>query len=249
MSKIYDALIKLEKKKRPSSKASYSANWTGEPTASLCLRLGNFTVEQKTLGAFAVAMLVLALLVVIVVYQLAARALHNQIERRSLVAATNLSDAAAGHVLGRNRLELHALVSKYVRLDGAAYAFIEDHKGEIVAHTLPDFPPELTESLTPGERRQIHRRIVRLQGKTAYETRAPILEGQAGAARIGVWEESVAAEVNRSLWPIVGAAASLLAGGVILCFFFAQGVLRRLTDTPDRFDTGVLTTVGNQLTD
>jgi hypothetical protein len=41
------------------------------------------------------------------------------------------------------RLELDALIAKYGRLDGVAYAYIQDPKGEIIASSLQPFPAEL----------------------------------------------------------------------------------------------------------
>jgi hypothetical protein len=87
------------------------------------------------------------------------------------------------------------------------------------------------------------------QGKTVYETRTPILEGQVGAAHVGIWGESVATEIYRALLPIVGLIASLLLAGVILFFFLARGIIRWLTDMADRTSTEELETpVENRLT-
>lgn len=162
--------------------------------------------------------------------------------------ATNLSDAAAGYVIGGDILELHVLVTKYARLTGAAYAFIEDSKGQIVAHSLGAFPPELRETLTMNERRQVSRRVVRLgenQGKRVYETRAPILEGQLGAAHVGIWGETVATEIYDVLRPIVGLMTILFLAAVILFLFLARAIIRpirRLTDMASKMSTGDLET-------
>jgi sensor histidine kinase regulating citrate/malate metabolism len=241
MSKIYDALIKLEQKRPHSRIAAFRRrrNDTGRPPS---LRWENISLEWKIIGTIAGMMLVLGLLLVAIVNHLMGRALRAQINQRALVMATNLSDGAAGHVIGRNILELHALVTKYARLDGAAYAFIEDNTGQIVAHTFPIFPSELGESLTTSERRQVNRRVIRLQGKPVYEIRTPILEGQVGVARIGIWGESVATEIYGALLPIVGLITSLLLAGAILSVFLARGIIRWLTDTADNLSTDDLQT-------
>jgi len=248
MSRIYDALIKLEKKQRANSRSDFAENWTSNRSEPVYLRWKAVSAEHKLVGTVAGLTLVFGFLLLVVVHQLTSRALQSQIHQRALVAAINLSDAAAGHVLGRNRLELHVLVTKYTRLDGSAYAFIEDHKGQIVAHTLPTFPPELAETLTLSERRQVARRVVGFQGKTVYETRAPILEGQVGTARIGVWQESVATEINNALLPIVGIVAGLILAGVILALFFAHGIFR-WPAMAGRMSGGELSAVGSQFTE
>jgi sensor histidine kinase regulating citrate/malate metabolism len=215
MSSIYDALIKAGKR--------------DETIRPLSLSWQDISLEWKIMATIGSMILVFGLFFVAIVNQLMGRALRIQIDQRALVIATNLSDAAAGHVIGRNILELHALVTKYARLEGSAYAFIEDQKGEILAHSLGTFSPELRKPLTLDERRQIERRVVRLQGKqgkTVYETRTPILDGQVGAAHVGIWGEGVETEIYSALLPIVGLITIVLLAGVILSVFLARGIIR-----------------------
>jgi sensor histidine kinase regulating citrate/malate metabolism len=215
MSSIYDALIKAGKR--------------DETIRPLSLSWQDISLEWKIMATIGSMILVFGLFFVAIVNQLMGRALRIQIDQRALVIATNLSDAAAGHVIGRNILELHALVTKYARLEGSAYAFIEDQKGEILAHSLGTFSPELRKPLTLDERRQVERRVVKLQGKqgkTVYETRTPILEGQVGAAHVGIWGEGVETEIYSTLFPIVGLITIVLLAGVILSVFLARGIIR-----------------------
>ena len=105
----------------------------------------------------------LGLFIIGVVYQLTSSALRDQFDQRAFAIATNLSDAAAAHVVRKNVLELAGLVRKYALLQGVEYAFIEDGKGEIIAHTLGTFPPELKETVSTEGRLQ--------HAKTSVETR------------------------------------------------------------------------------
>jgi HAMP domain-containing protein len=254
MSKIYTALIKAKAEEAYHPRIAFSRE---KPSRITPRSLGwqHFNLERKThfnlewkTGIIATTLLVVGLLFVAIVNQLMGRALRAQIDQRSLVMATNLSDAAAGYVIGGDIRELHVFVNKYARLTGAAYAFIEDSKGQIVAHSLGAFPPELRETLTMDERGQVSRRVVRLernQGKTVYETRAPILEGQLGAAHVGIWEETVATEIHDVLRPIVGLIAILFLAGVILFLFLASGIIRPirwLADMASKMSTGDLET-------
>ena len=72
---------------------------------------------------------------------------------------------------------LHSL-----KFDGVAYAFIVDNRGEIIAHTLGTFPPEVRQGLAANGQRETARRELSLRDKTIYETSVPILEGQVGTA-------------------------------------------------------------------
>ena len=98
------------------------------------------SLKWKIGGTFAGVMLLLGLFVTVTVYQLTKNALRDQLDQRVLLLANTLSDAAAGHIVGGNLLALHALARKYTLLDGVAFAFIENSKGEVIVHTLGAFP-------------------------------------------------------------------------------------------------------------
>ena len=230
MSKIYDALTKLEKHKRPRARSAIARRWHYNQAGLMSIWCNDIGLEGRIIAIIAATMLILGILLVALMNQLVGRALRSQIDQRALIMATNLSDAAAGHVIGGNILELHALITKYARLDGSAYAFVTDNKGRIIAHTLATFPPELAKNPSMSERRHFNRRVVTLDGKTVYETRVPILEGQVGAAHIGIWGESVTAEVYRALLPIVAPISALLFAGIAFSAFIAGRLIPWLSD-------------------
>ena len=127
------------------------------------------SLKWKIGGTYTAVMLVLTVFAIAATYQLTKNMVRDQLDKRALAVATNLSDASAGHLVGRNLLALNALARKYTLLDGVAYAFVEDNKGEIVAHTLESFPPELKQAVPVGGQRGPLRRAVSLGGKTVYE--------------------------------------------------------------------------------
>lgn len=201
------------------------------------------SLTWKIVGVFAGTMVFLGLAIVGSVYYLTGQALQEQIEKRTTSLALNLSDAAAGHVLAKNRLDLHALVSKYARLDGVAYAFIEGGNGEILAHTFPTFPQDLWRPLTSDERREEQRRVSLVDGKKTYETRVPILEGQVGAAYVALWGDDVEEEIYRSLMPIVGLITVVLLVGMVAAALLARSIIRPiigLTALADKMSRGDL---------
>jgi len=211
----------------------------------MSLGLKNISLTWKIVGVFAGTIIFLGLAIVGSVYYLTGQALQEQIEKRTSSLALNLSDAAAGHVLAKNRLDLHALVSKYVRLDGVAYAFIEGGNGEILAHSFATFPRDLWRPLTFDERREEHRRISLVDGKKTYETRVPILEGQAGAAYVALWGDGVEEEIYRALMPIVGLVTVVLLVGTVVAALLARSIIRPiigLTTLADKMSRGDLET-------
>jgi HAMP domain-containing protein len=204
-----------------------------------------FGLMWKIVGTLAGVIVLFGLLVLGVVNHLTVRVLQEQLDQRAFAIATNLGDAAAGHVMGRNALELHALVTKYALLEGVAYAFIKDGKRKVVAQSLGAFPSELQEPLSADVQRQAHRRELRLRGKAVYETRVPILGGQAGTAHIGIWGDRVDEEIRRALLPLIGIVLALLVIGVTLSVLLARGIIQpilRLIQIADKISMGDLET-------
>jgi sensor histidine kinase regulating citrate/malate metabolism len=227
MSRIYDALIQAGKRR------DLRRSDGDDKVEPLSLWWRDLSIEWKITGTVAAVMLVFGLLLLIIAHQLMGRGLQSEIDQRTVVMATNLSDAAAGHVIRKNILELSALLTKYARLEGAAYAFIEDSNGQIVAHSLRPLPPELQAAGTADERKQIYRRVVTLEGKTVYETSVPMLEGQLGAAHLGIWAEGVKTELNRTRLPFLGWVTFLLLVAVIVAAFIVRSLIAPIAGPTD----------------
>jgi two-component system, cell cycle sensor histidine kinase and response regulator CckA len=186
------------------------------------------SLKWKIGGIFTGVMLVLSALVIAAVYRVTQDTLREQLDKRAFAIATNFSDAAAGHVASRNVLALHALATKYTLLEGVAYAYVADGKGEIIAHTLRAFPEEFRQELSGGGTRQVERRELLLGQRTVYETALPVLEGQMGKVHVGFWADTVQTEIQRALVPIVGIIAIVPFVGALLSFLLAHWIVRPL---------------------
>jgi sensor histidine kinase regulating citrate/malate metabolism len=200
------------------------------------------SLKWKIGGLYTAAMLLLSILVIAAMYQLTREMLQEHLDKRALAVATNLSDAAAGHLVGRNLLALHALARKYSLLDGVAYVFIEDNKGQVLAHTLVTFPRELGEKLPTGQRETL-RRELSLGDKTVYETSAPVLEGQMGTVHVGFWADAVEGEIQSALLRLVGIISVIPLVGALLSFLLAHWIVRPikgLTEVADKVTRGDL---------
>ena len=186
MSNVYDALIKTEQK--------------NEATRPLNLSWRDIGLESK------IMILVFEILFIVIVNQLMARALRSQIDERAGIMATNLSDAAGGYLVSKDVLRLKTMVVKYARLNGVAYALITDRGGKVIANSSASFSPQLQEAFVLDPPREMSHQKLTLEGKTVYETREPILEGQLGAAHVGIWADAVEQEIRQVLfmflWPI-----------------------------------------------
>lgn len=177
---------------------------------------------STTIGGLILA---LGILVVGIVYFFTSSALQKQVDLRSTTIATNLADAAAGFVSRKGTLELDALVAKYGRLDGVAYALIQDPKGEVLASSMNPFPIELKETASNPPTG-----ITQVLGKSVYETRAPLLDGQLGVVRVGLWAQTVQDEVRWTLLPIIGLILACMVFGIILSIILASKTIRPILD-------------------
>ena len=179
-------------------------------------------LRWKISTTFSGLILILGILVIAIVYYFTATALQKQVDLRSAAIASNLADAAAGLVSRKSTLELDALVAKYGRLDGVAYAFVQDPRGETLASSVQPFPVELKDAGGTSA----SSRTTRLRGKTVYETRTPLLDGQLGLVRVGLWAETVQSDVRSTLLPIIGLIAACLVLGVFLSIMLAAKTIR-----------------------
>jgi methyl-accepting chemotaxis protein len=165
------------------------------------------------------------ILILGIVYQFAGHALRQQLDQRTLAVATNLSDATAGFVRGKNVLELNALITKYARLDGVAYVFIADLAGNVLGSSVGTLPAELRPHASQDMRQTVERSL-RFRGRPVQETRVPILEGQAGAAYVGIWRDAAEAEIRNLLLPMVGLIALAIVAGIIASLLLARRITR-----------------------
>jgi two-component system, cell cycle sensor histidine kinase and response regulator CckA len=203
------------------------------------------SLKWKIGGTYTAVMLILSVFVIAAMYQLTNNMLRDQLDKRALAVVTNLSDATAGHLVGRNLLALHALLRKYSLLDGVAYAFIEDNRGEIIAHTFETFPPEVRQGLSASGQRETRRRELLLRDKTIHETSVPVLEGQVGTVHVGFWADAVEKEIQGALFRFIGIIAIVPFVGTLLSFILAHWIVRPivgLTEVADKVTKGDLET-------
>jgi HAMP domain-containing protein len=197
----------------------------------------------KIVGTLAGVIVLFGLLIIGAVYQMTASALRAQVDQRALAVATMLSDGAAGNVIGKNSLELNSLVTKAALLDGVAYAFVQDGRGEIVAQSPASVPADVKEALSVEARRQPRQRELTLRGKTIYETRVPILGGQVGTAHVGMWGERIDEQIRSALLPLLQIIIALVLVGAAVSVLLARGIIRpilSLTRVADRISMGDL---------
>lgn len=197
-------------------------------------------LKWKISAAFSGLFLLVGMAVIAIVYHFTGNALEKQVHLRAEAIATNLADAAAGLVSAKARLEMDALIAKYGRLDGVAYAVIQNAKGEILASSLQPVPAELKNDAGGASHR-----VAQVRGREVLETRAPVLEGQLGTVRVGLWSDGIREDMRATLAPILLLIALCVAAGIGLSLFLAATAIRpilKLRAIADEISRGRLDT-------
>jgi sensor histidine kinase regulating citrate/malate metabolism len=206
MSSVYDALTKAGKKAQTSGELPGS--WQG------------LSLQWK------IMLLVIGLLFLVVVNQLVTRVLRAQMAESAVLMTTNLSDAAAGYIASNDALRLKTTVTKYARLSRVAYVFVQDREGKIIASSSADLFREFQPAVTSNQDLQVSQRELTVEGKSVYETRAPILDGQLGNTHIGIWAGAVEADIHKALFKFVWPISLGLLAAVIAVVMLAQPLVR-----------------------
>lgn len=234
---------------RSQGQSAPTAEWAiGSPRLETQTRSRkSFGLRWKIAGIFSALTLILSAVLIGTVYRLTEGKLREQVDKRALAVARNLSDASAGYMLSNDLLALNTLLRKYTFPDGLAYAFIRDSRGAITAHSLERFPPELQEGLSAGGERVPWRRELSLQGRAVYETNVPVLDGQLGVVHVGFWGDAVEKEIRRAILPLIAALGIVPLVGMALSFFLAHWIaapIIRLTKVTERIIEGDLDASG-----
>jgi len=234
---------------RSQGQSAPTAEWAiGSPRLETQTRSRkSFGLRWKIAGIFSALTLILSAVLIGTVYRLTEGQLREQVDKRALAVARNLSDASAGYMLSNDLLALNTLLRKYTFPDGLAYAFIRNSRGAITAHSLERFPPELQEGLSAGGERVPWRRELSLQGRAVYETNVPVLDGQLGVVHVGFWGDAVEKEIRRAILPLIAALGIVPLVGVALSFFLAHRIaapIIRLTKVTERIIEGDLDASG-----
>jgi HAMP domain-containing protein len=194
---------------------------------------------------FIAVIVIFGLLISGIAYYVLRYILQERFEQQGSFMAINLADASASRIVSRDVLQLHTLVTKYSYLDGVAYVIVQDRDGKMLASSLDTSPSEIQEHPAYGQGQALSRGSVSLQGKSVYEFRGPILEGQLGTAHIGIWADRIEREINRGFVILMGPIALLLVATATISVLLAGRLirsLRRLMEIAGRMSAGDLDT-------
>lgn len=138
---------------------------------------------------------------------------EHQLKYATLIARL-ASDTAASYTAAQKPAEIGALLRKSAGSAGMAYIVVDDGKGAVAAHSRPTVPDASQTASDRQPPRQTQQRTINVGGRVVYETAVPLLDGGAGAVRVGFWANEVEAEIRRAMAPVILGILAILAGGL-----------------------------------
>jgi len=197
----------------------------------------------RTILTFTAIIAMFGLLTMATVFLALTESLRKQATERARVTAVNVGDSAAGFLIKKNYTGLRDLLSKFTNLQGTAYVLIENRAGEILAHSFAVLPEGIRKSLQRGAASSTDPQLMPMDPSEIYEVAVPILEGQVGVARLGIWRRQIDAEIFETVLPLIEIIALVVAGGMVTAVILAWWIHRpilRLVNTARAISRGDL---------
>jgi HAMP domain-containing protein len=183
-----------------------------------------------------------SLVLVLVYFTLASSLTKQSIQRARLVAA-NVSDSIPAYLFKKDAARLREFLRKHASRPGMAYVVVEDRKGEVVSHSFAVLPPQMQNIVASDHPQNAGQRLFRLGDGMVHEVSVPVLEGQTGAVRVGLWKNQIDDEISKALIPIVKLIVLVFCGGILMAIFLTWRITRpiaRLVRTARRVSEGEL---------
>jgi len=169
--------------------------------------------------------------------------LHRHAIERARVTAVNVSDNAASYIFKNNSAGLRELLRKLALRPAVAYVVVQNRAGQIFSHSFSTLPEEIQGEPALSTAQTQSLRSFRLGEGIVDELAVPVLDGQAGVVRLGLWRDEIAAEIDRTVQPIVKLLLLVVGAGVLVAVYLAWRINRpilRLVRTAQRISSGDL---------
>src|SRR5258706_706036 len=197
----------------------------------------------KMIGTFAGIVAIFGLVTVGIVYYRLANAIIGQAIQRATLTAVNLGDSVPAYLLAKDTAKLRELLRNHASKPGIAFALLESRAGAIVADSFAVVPDEILKRQPVASETSYGQRTPQIGAANGYEGTVPVLEGQSGAVRVGIWKDDVDAEIDQIVMPIVKLLLMVFAAGIFMAIVIAWNVTRpilRLVRSARRISHGDL---------
>ncbi len=176
--------------------------------------------------SFTSIVMAFGLLTIAIVYFTLAGSLRRHAMQRARVTAVNVGDSVPGYLFKKNAQGMRELLRKHADRAEVAYIVVQNKAGAIFAHSFAVLPQELQNTSTVGIASSESVRSLRIGDGEVEEVTVPILEGQAGAVRLGIWRDEVDAEIRRTVTPLVKILSLVVGSGILIVIYFVWRINR-----------------------
>lgn len=187
----------------------------------------------------------------ILIYNNVQSSLQNETQKRALFIANTISKQITQAILFEDFITLQNNINNFKDIDkGIFYIFVLDNKKNVLAHTFEsDFPSNLVSLNNLRENQSYNTQMIKFKdwnNEVILDVVVPILEGRIGVVRVGLFENSIISDVQKTVnifWIMV---ALFLTVGIIGAFAFARFItepIKAIQNTTDKID---LSQIGKQ---
>ncbi|MDE3076560.1 MAG: GAF domain-containing protein, partial [Chloroflexota bacterium] len=199
--------------------------------------VGRVGIRAKIVGIAVGSVLLLGLAVAIQTRLTLQATLDDQLRQQAVAIGRDLAARSADPLLTGQPVALHQILNETTRsYTHVRYAFILDPAGRVVDHTFgPGFPAGLDGANAASPTDRAHLQLLTTEEGRVWDVAVPILDGQAGTARVGLSAKPNQAIVDNATSQILTAtgvvALLAIAGAFLLALPISRAVQSLLDAT------------------
>ncbi len=204
-------------------------------------KIRHSTLMRRLVVSFSVLSVVFGVIVCLIVYSFLGAVIEKDVKGRADVIALGLREMAGPGSGGARTQELAAALDKYVSDDAVAYSYVENGKGEIVAHWPADLLRYLNRDFPGSAEQALNGADGEYRNLPIHEITKRIGDRNGGFVHLAIWQKVGNDEARRVTARI---AAIVFAGlfGVTAVFSRVMRSLNRpfveIVDHAERISKG-----------
>ena len=164
-------------------------------------------------------------------------ALTDEYKSKARAIADTIAGASVDNLLYRDPASVQAVIDQYAEINGVAYIFVTDPKGEVLCHTFVPRVPAAVLGLEENPRHTTERTLTVEGHGDCLDVSAPILAGQIGYVHVGMEQSHIRTVVWTEMLRQGGLMTVVFLVGVAAAYFLMKRIsrpLRQLTRVAEK---------------
>ena len=164
-------------------------------------------------------------------------ALTEEYKSKARAIADTIAGASVENLLYRDPASVQAVIDQYAEINGVAYIFVADPKGEVLCHTFAPRVPTVLLGLDEDPHRTTERTLSVEGHGDCLDVSAPILAGQIGYVHVGMELSHIRTVVWNEMLRQVGLMTVVFLVGVGAAYLLMKRIsrpLRQLTRVAEK---------------